>query len=115
MSNQYSVSACAYDGTSGAENPLVGIVGTVNGFRVYPIAFFRYLDAANVSGQMQSALSAILFNWYVFAYGFQQLPWPTPIALPIFPASNAVAEFTKGVYPVPQVSYQAALIGSWSA
>jgi hypothetical protein len=62
MSNSFSIFVCQYDGTSGDPNPLVGIVGTVNGFRVFPLAWFRYFDAANAAGQMQQALTAAMFN-----------------------------------------------------
>jgi hypothetical protein len=115
--NTFSVSNCSYDGTSGDPNPLVGISGTVNGKNVFPLVFFRYLTAANEAGGsgMQNALTAILFNWYAGVYGFQFTPWPQPLPLPTFPASNAVAVQTQGPSPVAPVIYLPALIAPWSA
>ena len=115
MSNSFVITNCAYDGTSGDLNPLVGIVGTVSGKGVYPLVFFRYLDAANAAGQMQAALTAVMFNWFTFVYGYQQSPWPTPVSFPIFSPSNAVAQHTQGPFPKPPVVYSPALIGSWTA
>jgi hypothetical protein len=117
MSNSFIITGCSYDGTSGDPNPLVGIAGTVNGFRVFPLVWFRYLDAANAAGQMQQALTAAMFNWYARVYGFQFTPNPDPnqYPVPVCPPSNAVAQHTQGPYPVPPVVYSLALIGSWAA
>ena len=107
--NSFTVVSAVYDGTSGDLNPLCGISGTVNGLRVFPQVFFAYLAVAEAAGQMQAALTAVLFNWYAGVYGFQFTPWPTPIP---FPASNAAAVHTQGPYPQPYVIYAPALTGS---
>jgi hypothetical protein len=113
--NSFTVTNCAYDGTSGDQNPLCCISGTVDGQPVFPLVSFAYLAAANDAGRMQQALSAILFNWYAGVYRAHLTPWPTPITLPIFPASQAVAQHTEGPYPVAPLIYSPALIGSWQA
>jgi hypothetical protein len=115
--NPFTVVSAAYDGTSGDQNPLVGISGTVNGKNVFPQVFFRYLDAANAAGGsgLQQALTAILWNWYVRVWGSQFTPFPTPIPFPTFPASDVVAVHSQGPYPQPDVIYVPALIGSWMA
>lgn len=115
MSNSFTVTACTYDGTSGDPNPLCTVVGSVNGNNVFAAVFYRYLMAANAAGQMQSALTAIMFNWYAAVYGYRQTPWPTPIPFLQFSASNANATPSFGPYPVPPVSVPQALIGSWTA
>jgi hypothetical protein len=113
-SNAFSVTNCTYDGTSGDPNPLCCIPGTVNGFRVFPLVFFRYLDAANTAGQMQQALTVAMWNFYCGVYGRQFSPWPTPFSFPTFPSSDAVAEHVQGPFPQPEIVYQPALIGSWT-
>ena len=111
--NSFVITNCTYDGSSGDLNPLCCITGTVNGLSIFPQVFFAYLMAANAAGQMQQALTAVMFNYYV---GYQAtLPWPNPIPFPSFPASNAVAVHSEGVYPVAPVVVSEALIGSWSA
>lgn len=110
----FTVTTCTYDGTSGSPNPLCTVVGTVNGEFIYAVAFFAYLAAANDAGQMQAALTAILYNWYAAVYGYQFTPWPTPIPSPTFPATTAVATHVQGPYPQPPVTYSPALINSWS-
>jgi hypothetical protein len=79
------------------------------------MVFFAYLMAANTAGQMQQALTAILFNWYAAVYGYQFTPWPQSIPFPVFPPSNVAAIQTQGPYPQPPVVVPQALIGSWSA
>jgi len=111
--NSFVVFNCMYDGTSGDPNPLCYVIGTVDGMNVYPPAFFRYLLAASTAGQMQAALTAAMFNFYA---GYRAvLPWPNPIPFPSFPASNAVAVQSGGVYPVAPTGVSEALIGSWTA
>ena len=69
--------------------------------------------AASAADQMQAALTAVMFNYYV---GYQAtLPWSNLIPYPSFPASNAVAVHSEGVYPVAPIVVREALIGSWSA
>jgi len=113
--NNFTVTACTYDGTSGESNPICLIEGIVNNRKVFASVFYRYLAAANDASQMQAALTAVMFNWYVNVYGFEQTPWPSPIPFPQFPPSNAVATPSFGIYPVPPVSVPEALIGSWTA
>ncbi len=114
--SSFTVTNCTYDGTSGDPNPLCTITGTVNGKKVYVAAvFFAYLAAANAANQMQAALTGVMWNWYAGVYGYQFMSWPTPIPLPQFPLSDAVAEHTQGPYPQPLLVYTPALIGSWSA
>jgi hypothetical protein len=122
MSSSFSVLSCVYDGTAphvapNDPNPLCIIQGTVNNKTVYPRVFFAYLMAANAmgGGAMQSALTAILFNYYSAVYGYQFTPWPTPIPFPQFPAVPVRSQQSSGPYPVPDVSVPEALIGSWSA
>ena len=118
MANNFSVSNCVYDGSSGGSgnpNPLCWIYGQVNRKPVYAVAFFAYLAAANLAGQMQQALTAVVFNWYALVYGYSFTPIPTPLALPTFPPTNVAATQSTGPYPVPPVVYSPALIGSWSA
>ena len=111
--NSFVVSNCLYDGTSGSANPLCLVTGTVNGRNIFAQIYFRYLMAASTADQMQAALTAVMFNFYV---GYlATLPWPNPIPFPSFPASNAVAVHSEGVYPVALVVVSEALIGSWSA
>jgi len=115
---KFVVTNCLYDGTSGGSgdpNPLCIIYGMVNGLRVFPRVFLAYLMAANAAGQMQQALTAIMFNWYAAVYGYQFTPWPQPIPFPVFPPSNAAAIQVTGPYPQPGVVVSQALIGSWSA
>jgi hypothetical protein len=89
-------------------DPLCQVTGTVNNHNVYAPTFFGYLMAASAANQMQAALTAVMFNFYV---GYRAtLPWPNPI-----PASNAVAVHSKGVYPIEAVVVTQALIGSWTA
>jgi hypothetical protein len=117
MSN-FTIITAQYDGTSGGSgdpDPLVSITGTVNGKNVYPRVFFGYLAAANATGQMQSALTAVMYNWYASVYGYQFTPWSVPIPFPVFPASDEIAQHVEGPFPQPNVSYQPALIGSWTA
>lgn len=115
MNNSYSVSSCTYDGSApGDSNPMCAITGTVNGKRVFPRAFFQYLAAAKAAGQMQQALTAILFNWYASVYGYQLSPWPTPSSFPQFSPVNAAPTATTGPNPQPVV-YSPALIDSWTA
>jgi hypothetical protein len=114
MTNFYSVSSASYDGTSGSPNPICTVVGTVNNRNVVASTYFSYLMAASNVGEMQNALSAILFNRFCDWYGLQYLPWPTPLPLPCFPLSNAVAAHTQGPHPAPVV-VDAALIGAWIA
>ncbi len=113
--NSFVITNCTYDGSSGDTNPLCGITGTVNGLRVFPRVFFAYLMAANAAGQMQAALTAIMFNWYAGVYGYQFTPWPTPIPFPVFPPSSVAAIQVQGPFPQPPVVVSQALIGSWSA
>ena len=116
--NNFSISNCVYDGSSGGSgdpNPLCIVYGTVNGKRVFPQIFFAYLMAANAAGQMQAALTPILFNWYVSVYGYQLSPWPTPIPYPVFPPSSVRAIQVQGPFPQPNVVVSEALIGSWTA
>jgi hypothetical protein len=113
MNSSFTITNCTYDGTSGDPNPICTVEGTVKGNSVYAAAFFEYLAAADQSGQMQAALTALMFNWYAAVYRSQLAPWPTPIPLPQFPVSDAVAEHTQGPYPQPLVVYTPALIGSW--
>jgi hypothetical protein len=116
--NSYSVTSASYDGTSGGTgdpNPLCLITGTVNGLRVFPRVFFAYLMSASAAGQMQQALTAIMFNWYAGVYGYQFTPWPTMIPFPAFPESGVTAQQTQGPYPQPPVTVPQALIGSWTA
>jgi hypothetical protein len=118
MSSAFIVSQCVYDGTSGGlgdSNPLCLITGQVNGLRVFPRVFFEYLMAASSAGQMQQALTAVLFNWYAGVYGYQFTPWPTPIPVPSFPASGVTAQQVQGPFPQPPVSVSQALIGTWTA
>jgi hypothetical protein len=77
--------------------------------------FFRYLIAAFAADQMQAALTAVMFDFYVSAYYFQQAPWPNLIPYPTFPGSNVVATHSEGVYPVPPVVVSEALIPPWTA
>jgi hypothetical protein len=91
------------------------IIGTVNGMNIYANAFFAYLAAGETAGQMQAALTALMWNRFAESYGYLFTPWPTPITLPTFPASNAIAQRTQGPYPQPPVVYTPALIGSWTA
>ena len=112
--NSFVVSAAVYNGTSGDPNPLCCITGTVNGKSVFPLVFFGYLSAANAAGQMQAALTPVMFNWYANVYGFLQSPWPDPVRFPQFPASCEVAEHIQGPFPQPDVEYSPALIGSWT-
>lgn len=115
MSNTFSISSCVYDGTSGDPNPLCAIVGTVNGKSIYVASvFFAYLAAANAANGMQAALTSLLWNQYVGLYGYQFMPWPSPIPFPAFPASSAVAQHVQGPYSQPDVIYSPALIGSWT-
>jgi hypothetical protein len=108
----FVVSNCTYDGTSGDPNPLCYVIGTVNGWNVYPPTFFRYLMAASAANDMQTALTALMYNFYA---GYRAaLPWPNPIPFPNFPASNAIATHSQGAYPVVPVIVTQALIGSWS-
>jgi hypothetical protein len=116
--NSFSVLSCVYDATApGDSNPLCTVYGTVNGLAVYPRVFFAYLMAANAAGggAMQSALAAILFNYYSAVHGYQFSPWPLPIPFPQFPAVAVRSQQASGPHPVPEVSVQEALIGSWSA
>ena len=118
MSDNFSVSNCVYDGTSGGQgdpNPLCWIIGQVNGKRVWASVFFAYLMNANAAGQMQQALTAIMFNWYAGVYGFQLTPWPQPIPFPVFPSVQSSATHVSGPYPQPPVVVSQALIGSWTA
>src|SRR6267143_1279468 len=122
MSNSFNISSCIYDGTSGGNgdpDPLCGITGTVNGKAVFPRVFFAYLMAANATGQMQAALTAIMFNWYAGVYGYQFTPWTQPIPFPLFPPANVAAIQVRGPFPQygnpSPVSVPEALIGSWSA
>jgi hypothetical protein len=118
MSNSFVITNCTYDGTSGGPgnpNPLCTITGMVNGERVFPQIFFAYLMAANAAGQMQQALTAVMFNWFADVYGYQFTPWPQPIPFPSFPVSSVAAIQTQGPYPQPPVTVSQALIGSWSA
>jgi hypothetical protein len=106
-----------YDGTSGGSgdpNPLCMIYGEVNGKNVFPRAFFAYLLDANAAGQMQAALTAIMFNWYAGVYGYQFTPWPQLIPFPSFPPAQVSAMQTTGPYPNPPVVVGQALIGSWN-
>jgi len=113
--NSFVVRNAIYDGTSGDPNPLCLVSGTVNGNLVFAQPCFRYLMAASAAGQMRVALTALLFNTYAFVFGFQNPPWPNLIPYPSFPASNAVATHSEGVYPVAPTVVREALIGSWSA
>jgi hypothetical protein len=113
--NSFTVTDCGYDGTSGDLNPLCCISGTVNGQPVFPLVFFAYLAAANDAGKIRAALTSVLYNWYAGVYRNRLSLWPTPLPLPIFPASQAVAQRTGGPYPVAPVIYSPALIGSWQA
>jgi len=116
--NSYSVVSAVYDGSSGGTgnpNPLCWIIGTVDSYRVFPAVFFAYLMSANAAGQIQQALTAIMFNWFAPVYGSQFTPWPTPIPVPSFPASGVTARQTLGPFPQPPVSVSQALIGSWTA
>jgi hypothetical protein len=70
--------------------------------------------AANAAGQMQQALTAIMFNWFAAVYGCEFTPWPSPIPFPSFPASSVSATQTTGPYPNPPVVVSQALIGSWN-
>jgi hypothetical protein len=114
--NSFSVLSCTYDGTAPNDtNPLCIVTGTVNNKTVYPRVFFAYLAAANAAGQMQEALTAILFSYFCAVYGYQFTPWPEPIPFPQYPAASVRSQQSSGPYPVPEVSVQEALIGSWSA
>ena len=114
--NSFVVSNCTYDGTSGDPNPLCLVTGAVNGRSVYATAFFRYLMSASTAGQMQAALSAIMFNFYAGVYYYQVTPpWPSLIQFPTFPASAAVAVHSGGPYPVAPTVVTEALIGPWTA
>lgn len=118
MSNNFSVSSAQYDGSfggSGDRNPQVTVAGTVNGTRVFARCFFAYLAAANAAGQMQQALTAILWNWFVAVYSYQFAPEPQPISVPTFPPSSEVAIQTQGPFPQPPVTYSPALIPAWTA
>jgi len=118
MSNSYSISNCVYDGSaggSGDSNPLCWITGTVNGLRVFPSVFFAYLTAANAAGQIQQALTAIMFNWFAAVYGFQFAPWPSLVPFPSFPQVQVSATQTTGPYPQTPVVVSQALIGGWTA
>jgi hypothetical protein len=114
----FQISSCLYDGSaggSGDSNPLCMIYGTVNGKNVFAQVFFKYLMAANAAGQMQQALSAIMFNWYVIVYGYTLAPVPQFIKIPVYPPVAIIASQTQGPYPQPPVSVPEALIGSWVA
>jgi hypothetical protein len=114
--SSFTVLSCVYDGTAPNDpNPLCIIQGAVNNKTVYPRVFFAYLMAASAAGQIQQALTAVLFNWYSAVYGYQFTPWPTPIPFPQFPAVPVRSQQSSGPYPVPDVSVPEALIGSWSA
>jgi hypothetical protein len=115
MSNTFVVSNCTYDGTSGSANPLCLVTGTVNGKGIFAQTFFRYLMAASAADQMQAALTAVMFDFYVSVYYFQEQPWPNLIPYPAFPGSNAVAVHSEGVYPVAPVVVSEALIAPWAA
>jgi hypothetical protein len=111
--NSFTVSNCTYDGTSGSANPLCLLTGTVNGKNIFAQAFFRYLMAASAADQMQAALTAAMFNFYV---GYRAtLPWPNLTPFPEFPESEAVAVHFGGVYPVAPTVVTQALIGPWTA
>ena len=111
--NSFVVSNCTYDGTSGSANPLCLVTGTVNGKNTFAQIYFRYLMAASAADQMQAALTAVMFNYYV---GYRAtLPWPNPIPFPSFSASDAVAVHSQRVYPVAPTVVSEALIGSWLA
>ena len=113
--NSFSISDCTYDGTSGDQNPLCYVLGTVNGKNIFASAFFAYLIAANAAGQVQQALTAIMFNWYANVYGYQFTPWPLPISFPQFPLVDVQAQHTTGPYPQPPVVVTQALISAWTA
>lgn len=118
MSNLFVVTNCVYDGTTGGNgdpNPLCYISGTVNGKNVFANVFFAYLMAASAAGQMQQALTAIMFNWYAGVYGYQLTPQPQPIPIPAYPVSNVAPTRVFGPYPQPPAVVSQALIGSWSA
>ena len=109
----FVVSNCTYDGTSGDPIPICIVTGTVNGWKVDLQTFFRYLMAASAAGQMQAALTSLMYNFYT---GYRAtLPWPNPIPFPNFPGSNAVAMQSEGVYPVAPVVVPQALIPNWTA
>jgi hypothetical protein len=111
--NSFVVSNCAYDGTSGDLNPLCLVTGTVNGKNIFAQTFFRCLMAADAMDQMQVALTAVMFNFYV---GYRAtLPWPSSISYPTFPASAAVAVHSGGPYPVAPTVLTQALIPPWTA
>jgi hypothetical protein len=112
--NSYSISNCVYDGSSGNPNPLCSTSGTVNGQRVFPAVFFAYLMSANTAGQMEAALTAIMFNWFAAVYGSQLTPWPLPVPFPSFPPVSVSAMQTTGPYPQTPVVVSQALIGSWN-
>jgi len=85
----------------------------VNSRNVYAPAFFRFLMAASAADQMQAALTAVMFNFYV--YYKATLPWPNSIQYPTFPGSDAVAAHSEGPYPVAPVVVTQALMPSWTA
>jgi hypothetical protein len=114
--NNYTITNCVYDGTSGDPNPICTISGTVNGNRVFaPNIFFAYLAAANAAGQMQQALTAVLYNGYAAIYGFEFRPFSPQVPILIFPLSSEVALRVQGPYPQPRVAYSPALLAPWSA
>jgi hypothetical protein len=86
----------------------------VNSSNVYAPAF-RFLIAASTAGQMQAALTAVMFNYYADAYALQNVPFPKFIPFPACPASNAVAAQSGGPFPVAPTVVTQALIGSWTA
>jgi hypothetical protein len=104
MSNNFTITSCIYDGTSGDPNPLCMIYGTVNGKLVLPQVFFAYLMNANATGQVQQALTAVMFNWYALVYGYQLTPQPQFISIPALGLVPSAATHTTGPYPQPGVS-----------
>ena len=114
--NSFVVLNCTFDGTSGDPNPICQVIGTVNKKTVYALVFYRFLIAASNANQMQAALTAVMFNFYAGVYYYQITPpWPNLILYPTFPASNAVAVHSGGVFPVAPTVLTQALIPPWAA
>lgn len=126
MSNSYSVQSAIYDGSypasqaTGANNPLVYIVGTCNGVRVWAYLFWGLIQQLNIAGgpaAIQNFLGVAFFNCFQAQSPATWLLPPQP--LPIVPAASNIplpstgqpANTPSGSNSTPCAT---ALVGSWS-